>query len=824
MLRALHEGWTVMAVGGGAPSEVMGVRVPATVPGCVHLDLLNAGLIPHPYLDLNEPTVAWIGYVDWCYETTVELSAADLPADGERLDLVAKGLDTLATIEVNGTTIGRTANQHRSYRFDLGGLVHQGTNTLSITFDAAMPYIEKSWVGNGKRPHVNQHPFAELRKMACNFGWDWGADLVTAGIWRDLSLHKWAGARIASVRPLTTVDAGRPALTTHVDVERAALTGDLEIEVSVAQRTAGSVVSQGQTAATTHLQVPDADLWWPHGYGEQSLYDVDVSLSAGDCVLDTWHGRVGFRTTQLDTSADEHGTAFQLVINGEPVFVKGLNWLPGDSFPARMVREDYASLLRKSVEANANLLRVWGGGIYESDEFYSCCDELGLLVWQDFPLACAAYAEEEPILGEVVAEARENVARLSEHPSLVLWNGGNENIWGYEDWGWKESLAGRTWGLGYYEKIFPSLVAELDPTRPYSPGSPYSFRPGIHPNDPAHGSMHIWDVWNQEDYTHYATYSPRFVSEFGFQGPPTWATLTRWIHDEPLSHDSAGMLLHQKAEEGDKKLARGLAPHLPAPETFDDWHWATSLNQARAMRFGIEHFRSQSPVCAGTIVWQVNDTWPVTSWAAIDSDGRRKPLFYAIKAAYRDRMLMFSVAGDSMQLRVVNDSGHPWVETVEVAARGGDGSILQSVDIELDVAPRESVHINLPGQLAAVAAPDALVLSADSAHGRATHFYVEDVDGRLPDAGLEAEVERTATGYAVHVLARSVVRDLAVLADRAAADATVDDMLLTLFPGERVTISVFTEAELSYDDLISPLVLRHANQLVTAARSAAVDP
>ena len=304
MLRALHEGWTVMAVGGGAPSEVMGVRVPATVPGCVHLDLLNAGLIPHPYLDLNEPTVAWIGYVDWCYETTVELSAADLPADGERLDLVAKGLDTLATIEVNGTTIGRTANQHRSYRFDLGGLVHQGTNTLSITFDAAMPYIEKSWVRNGKRPHVNQHPFAELRKMACNFGSDWAPISSRQGSGAISSLHKWAGARIASVRPLTTVDAGRPALTTHVRRRAGSAHGRPGDRGVRCPENSRQRVSQGQTAATTHLRCRTPTVVATR-VRRAALYDVDVSLSAGDCVLDTWHGRVGFRTTQLDTSADE---------------------------------------------------------------------------------------------------------------------------------------------------------------------------------------------------------------------------------------------------------------------------------------------------------------------------------------------------------------------------------------------------------------------------------------------------------------------------------------------------------------------------------------
>jgi beta-mannosidase len=288
MLRALHEGWTVTAAGGGSPSHVADVSVPAVVPGCVHLDLLNAGLIPDPYLDLNEPTLAWMGFVDWRYETDLDLSPDDLPTAGERLDLVAEGLDTLATIQVNGKTIGRTANQHRSYRFDLRGSVHEGTNTLSITFSAAMPYVQESWERNGRRPHVNAHPFAELRKMACNFGWDWGADLVTAGIWRPIWLHKWSGARVSAVRPLATVEDGVPSLTAHVEVERASAEQDLEVTVSAAGETATGVVPPGQTSVAVGLKAPDAGLWWPNGYGDQSLYAVDVSLGCEDHLLDAW--------------------------------------------------------------------------------------------------------------------------------------------------------------------------------------------------------------------------------------------------------------------------------------------------------------------------------------------------------------------------------------------------------------------------------------------------------------------------------------------------------------------------------------------------------
>jgi beta-mannosidase len=819
MLRSLHENWTVRAVGGAAPDDVVGTVVPATVPGCVHLDLLAAGMIPDPYLDANEEELSWIGYVDWRYETTVHLTQDELLVGTDRLDLVAEGLDTLATIEVNGVELARTCNQHRSYRIDLRGAVREGDNTLAITFAAAMPAIN-TIAATDERPHVNAHPFNAIRKMAANFGWDWGADLVTAGIWRPISLHRWGIARIASVRPLVGVRDGVPTLSAHVEIERADRTFPVSVVCEVTGVRAEATVPAGETSAIVSMEVPDARLWWPHGYGDQPRYEVIVNLIQDRVEVDSWSGRVGFRTTELDTSADLDGIAFTIRINGEPVFAKGANWIPGDSFPARLTGDDYRSLLQQASDANVNLLRVWGGGIYEADQFYDLCDELGIMVWQDFLLACAAYAEEQPLRGEIIAEARENVTRLSKHPSLVLWNGGNENIWGHEDWGWKHSLADRTWGLAYYEEIFPDIVAELDPTRPYCPGSPYSFKGGIHPNDPDFGCMHIWDVWNEADYTHYAAYKPRFVSEFGFQGPPTWTTLTAAIHDEPLSNTSPGMLVHQKAADGDDKLTRGMAPHLPRPTNFDDWHWATSLNQARAMQFGIESFRAQAPRCMGTVIWQLNDTWPVTSWAAIDWGGRRKPLWYAMRSAYRDRVVTFVQVEGRLELAAINDSGQRWTEQLDVSVRDINGVALTSTAIEVDVPPRAVVRVSLAGAASSQpASDDAIAVTADGTAGRATWFYAEDVAGRLADPDFDAVVDKVVDGYAVRITAHTLLRDIVLLADRAAPDAVADKALITLCRGETATIRVRTRGDLCVEQLTSPIVLRTANQLVAATRT-----
>jgi beta-mannosidase len=810
----LSDGWTVTAVAGPAPKTVTG-SIPATVPGCVHLDLMAAGLVPDPYLDRNEEQLTWIGRVDWRYESSFDWPGAD--AD-EQVELVALGLDTVATIELNGTVVAHTANMHRSYRFPVGALLRPGSNAIAIIFAAGLTEAERRSEELGPRPHVNPHPFNALRKMACNYGWDWGPDVVTAGIWRPISLETWRGARIAAARPLTEIDGSAGILRTSVDLQRApGVNTPLTVEVTVAGVTAAVEVPAGKSSALVESRVADVAQWWPHGYGEQPLHDVEVRLSADAVELSSWHGRVGFRNIELDTTPDEHGTPFALSVNGIPLFARGANWIPDDCFLPRVTRERYDQRLRQATAANVNLLRVWGGGIYESDDFYDLCDELGILVWQDFLFACAAYTEDEPLRSEVVAEAREAVTRLSPHPSLALWNGCNENIWGREEWGWKEPLGDLSWGWGYYTEVLPAIVAELDPTRPYSPGSPYSMSPGHHPNDPSHGTMHIWDVWNDRDYTVYRDYLPRFCSEFGFQGPPTWATLTRAVHDQPLQPHSPGMLAHQKADDGNGKLDRGLRSHLPEPASFEDWHWATSLNQARAITCGVEHFRSWSPVCRGSVVWQLNDCWPVSSWAAIDGDGRLKPVWYALRRSYRDRLLTVQPRGDGLAVVAVNDSGERWTGSVQLSRHGFDGTLHAKAVVQLDVEARESVTLPVPAEVATPHDRAQEVLVVEGLGQRAWWQFAEDVDAALPAQQLSATATQVEGGYRVDVRAEAYVHDLALLADRLAPDAVVDDMLVTLLPGDSVQFLVRTECSLPVEALVAPSVLRSANQLVAPA-------
>jgi beta-mannosidase len=828
----LHSGWTVRAAGGPVPPRIGDRPVTAAVPGTVHTDLLAAGLIADPYTGTHETDLAWMHRAAWLYESVLATGEA---GPDERVDLVFEGLDTVATVLLDGTELGRTANMHRGYRFDIRELLRPGDQALSVRFDSALEYAEAVERRLGPRPHTNTHPFNAVRKMACSFGWDWGPDLQTAGIWRPARLERWRVARLARVRPLATLDAdgttGR--LAVHAEIERSGLgdAGELLLRVTVGglpgrpEGIAAEVtIAAGSDRGTVEVEVPGAPVWWPAGHGEHPLASVTVELldaAALGVPLDSVTRRAGFRSVALDESPDAAGSRFALVVNGREVFVLGLNWIPEDHLLTRITRRDYAEAIDRAVAANANLLRVWGGGIYESDDFYDACDERGVMVWQDFLLACAAYAEEDPLRGEILAEARENVARLCGHPSLVLWNGGNENIWGHEDWEWKGRLGDRSWGAGYYYDDFPAILAELDPTRPYHPGSPSSpgFDPEVvHPNDDRHGTNHQWEAWNLRDYTWHDRFTPRFCSEFGWQAPPAWPTLTAAIEPAELRKDSPAFLLHQKAEDGAGKLDRGLARHVGVPEEFAAWHWATQLIQARAATHAVRHLRSHAPHTMGSIIWQLNDCWPVTSWSVVDGAGRRKPAWYALRRAYAPRLISFQVRDGAVALVAVNDTDRPWTGPARLRRVGFDGTELAGARLDVHVAARSVTTVRLPAALPAAGDVTREVLVADLDGLRATRLFAEDTELAYDHAPLTARVARAGGGYRVTVTASGFARDVAVLADRAAPDAVVDDMLVDLLPGESHTFTVRTDAVLSAADLlVAPEVLRSANALAARA-------
>lgn len=812
--RALHEGWSVEAAGG--PSPLVSGPVPATVPGVVHTDLLAAGLIPDPYLDDNESALAWIGLVDWTYRTRFDVAASALAAD-ERHELVFDGVDTVARISMNGRTIAEVQNQHRTHRIDVTDVLQAGANDLVVAFRSPIKHANAASLQYGPRPRPYPLPYEAIRKSACSFGWDWGISTATSGLWRPVALESWSHARLADVRVVATPvgDGGEVAVTVALDRTAA---DAVVLDVIAGPARESVTISAGESAASVVVALGSVDRWWPRGHGAQPLYDVRVVLRDGDVVRDEAVRRVGFRTLVWDAEPDADGTPFQLVVNDRPIFVQGVNWIPDDAFPSRVDRARYERRLRQAADAHINLVRVWGGGVYEADDFYELCDELGLLTWQDFLFACAAYPEEEPLRGEIEAEARQNVARIAHHASLALLTGNNENIWGFEDWGWQQRLDGRTWGAHYYYELFPQVIAEIAPHVPYAPASPFSpetrwdgeAQTGPHPNDARRGTMHLWEQWNRQDWTTYRDVVPRFVAEFGWQAPPTWTTLTRSISDDPLTPESPGMIVHQKAESGNAKLESGLLPHYRVPVDMETWHWAMQLNQANAVGAALDWFRSHAPRTAGAVIWQLNDCWPVTSWAAIDGDEREKPLLHAIRASFAPRRVLVQPHADGLVAVVDNDTDEAWSGPLVLARRGFDGAVLASDERPVEVPARGRVVVPLPEPVASASDAAAELVTAEAQGERGLWFFAEPRDSALGEALLDVVV----AGDEVRVSARSLVRDLTLLVDKFAPDAAVSEGLVTLLPGETAVLRVRGAGAFDASHVTAPGVLRSANELV----------
>ncbi len=810
----VHDGWTVEpAAGPLVPRNVAEAGpVPATVPGCVHTDLLAAGLIADPFVGTNEKAQEWIGSTSWRYRTEFARPASD----AEHLDLVFEGLDTIATVLLNGAEILRSRNQHRSFRVPIVDRLVDGPNRLEVVFDAPVPEADRASLELGYRPHVNHHPYNSIRKMACSFGWDWGLDTATSGIWRPVRLEAWSTARIAELVVTPTVDGTEGRVSIRVAVE-STTDSPLTLRATLGGTDAEGPVVEGPVVdglAQLELRVPDVERWWPRGYGEQPRYDLLVELDASGTTLDHRSRRIGFRSVRADMTPDAAGVPFVIVVNDQPVYVKGVNWIPDDAFPSRVDTARYRQRLTQAADANVNLVRVWGGGIYESDDFYDIADELGLLTWQDFLLACAAYAEEEPLYSEIAAEAREAIVRLSSHPSLVIFNGNNENAQGFVEWGWQPRLEGRTWGAGYYDELFPSLVRDLAPHVVYTPASPFSTDRRLSPNDETDGTMHTWELWNRQDYPRYRELRPRFVSEFGWQGPPTWSTLQTAAPDQPLTPESPSMLVHQKAQDGDVKLIDGLVHHLPLPNTMPEWHWAMGLNQAIAIRTAIEWFRSLQPHNMGAILWQLNDTWPAISWAAVDGYGLRKPLWYALRAAYADRLVTIQPEGPLLEVAVINDTASPWSGDLRVTRRTFEGEVLAESTNAVDVAARSAARFTIDAPVAGADHSAGEVLVAELEGVRGYWYFAEARDSALPPAEFDATVRAVEGGVEVTVTALTFIRDLGLLADVVDPEAEADDMLISLLPGESTVIRVRTAGHEDPERFIEPTVLRTLNELL----------
>jgi len=626
----------------------------ATVPGHVHRDLQFNGLIPDPFESRYEAGLRWVDEASWGYRTHFEWHAVhDLPRRVIRFE----GLDTVATVFLNGEEIGRSDNMFLPLEIDVSGALKDGENELRVDFASAVR------TGDERRRAYFEleglpwetHWFDErafVRKAAYMSGWDWGPRLVSCGIWQPVRLLEFASRIKGESFLQERLEDGRFRVWVEADVE-----GDARFGAAFD----GTVRSPGEKL---EWFVENPKLWWPNGAGpvptdEPHLYEARVFLQDGSHEI---RKRIGLRTIELIREPDEHGVSFHFRVNGHDLYARGANWIPNDSFLSCVSDEDMEMQIRTCAALNMNMLRVWGGGICETEAFYDACDEYGILVWQDFPYACGHYPDSEEHLQFAEVEAQHHIRRLRDRASLALWCGNNENsvMW-EQNWGAGHGPP-RFYGEAIYNEVLPALVRELDPQRPYIPSSP------LLPGKPMEADDHYWDVWHgRGDWKFYEESKTRFSSEFGFASSCSLLAWCQVLDESEAQLKDPTVRWHDKTNKPWDTFRGYVELHYPQSETLEDWVYYSQLNQRDALRHGIEHYR-RSVFCKGTLIWQFNDCWPVQSWAVQDYARLVKPAGFDLHRLYAPQMLSIEVLGDEAVLHLVNDSHAEYQGAVSLLA------------------------------------------------------------------------------------------------------------------------------------------------------------
>ncbi|MEO1637926.1 MAG: glycoside hydrolase family 2 protein [Pseudomonadota bacterium] len=741
--------------------------------------LHDAGLIPDPYWGQNEYDLRWIAERDWVATRTFELAETDV-------ELVLSGVDTIVEVRVNDQHVLTCNNAFRSWRILLGGVAQVGQNDISLTFknaishaaaeQARQPFYLPYQEGNNPIPNVNL-----LRKPQCDFGWDWNIALAPFGIYGEMAIEPANAPRIDSV--IAQQDHDADGVTLQIKTRVSHFEGDVRVTIGGQHASVRSV--HGLCTHSVRLENPD--LWWPAGQGDQPLYDLTITAGPARETQ-----RIGIRQVDLVTEEDAAGLSFRFRVNGRDVFAKGANWIPADALAGRITPEKTRDLLQSAKDAHMNMIRVWGGGRYEADWFYDLCDELGLMVWQDFMFACNIYPSDRAYLANVRAEAVENVQRLQHHACLALWCGDNELV-GALTW-FEETRKDRDRYLANYDRLNRTLEDALlhtDPRANWWPSSPsagpLNFADTWH--EDGSGDMHFWSVWHEgRDFEHYRDVSPRFCSEFGFQSYPSMKAIRRFAAEE--DHNIAAPVLesHQKNSGGNARIAETMFRYFRWPKHFDDFVYLSQVQQGLAIKTAVTHWRSLKPHCMGTLIWQLNDTWPVCSWASLDHGGDWKLLHHMAQDFYAPVLVTAVPDGPQITLRAVNDS--PAARTIDLTARavtpaGETRTLLEtSAEIETDSA----AEVTILG--ASDLQPDEMLLldwtTDDGATGRDLFAPRPFKDYALAPPEMTAIIETDQ----VTVTAKALALFVAVEAD---VPGRFDRNAVTILPGETVTFA-FTPA------------------------------
>ena len=631
----IHSGWQMRQAGWEK-------FLPASVPGSVYHDLMQNGKMDDPFWRDNFPKA--LKRMDHDYEYKTEFSADKALLKSDAVLLRFEGIDTVADVFLNGEKLGHTENMHRTFEFEVKDLLKEEGNELRVLLHSPTRFIKEEYkhnVADGSEEAMVG--FANLRKTHCMFGWDWGPRLPDAGLWRPVKLLGIEKARVDSVYVTQKHEDGKVTLHFDVDADvydREALMG---YTVLITDPDGKETLCKG---SPEEIVIERPQLWWPNGFGAQPLYTVEVRLYAGGKQVDAWKKRIGLRTLTMHIEKDAYGESFAHEVNGVQAFAMGADYIPEDSIFPRINEARTRELLRQCKEAHFNTIRVWGGGYYPDDWFYDACDEMGLMVWQDFLFACAVYNLTDEFEDNIRAEFADNIKRLRHHASLALWCGNNEMEMFVERGLWVKTPIQKSDYVKMYEYILPKVLKELDPQTFYWPASPSSGGGFDDPNGFDRGDVHYWDVWHGNvPFTDYRRYYFRYLSEFGFQSFPSVETVKTFALPEDCNPFSYVMEKHQRNNAANGKIMNYLYQTYLYPTSFDAFVYASQLLQADAIRYGVEHFRRNRGRCMGAVYWQLNDCWPVISWASIDYCGRWKALHYAAKRFFRPLTLSCAEEG-----------------------------------------------------------------------------------------------------------------------------------------------------------------------------------
>ena len=798
---AISDGWTFR--------EASTDRLhPAQVPGCVHTDLLRHGLIPDPFFGANEQDLQWIGERDWVYQTTF-----DLPVDllsQTNVELVFRGLDTYASVTLNGSPLLAANNMFREWRVPCKPLLKEMGNALVVRFRNVFAETLPQYHGAPYWLHAfgtNDQATVKLsmysRKAQFHYGWDWGPRFITCGLWRPALVEAWSGLRIQSVfvQPQHVSAAGADiiseleVLSDTPQPARISVTMDsiqLNAEEHALQPGLNRITVQG------HLDKPA--LWWTNGLGGQPLYHYRAQVGAGGKTADEYSTKIGVRSLEIVRDQDASGTSLYVRLNGVPVFMKGANYVPLDSFQSRVTRERYESTLRSAVAAHMNMLRIWGGGIYEEDLFYELCDQHGILIWHDLQFACATYPADAAFLQNVRQEIIDNVTRLRNHASIALYCGNNENeiCWHQV---WKELCSQEIQARQeqnirtlYYETI-PQALRETDPTRYYHTSSPNA---GFNHIPYGAGDIHYWGVWHgREPFEKYAEHIARFVSEYGFQSYPELSSVKKFAGPNERELHSAVMLAHQRCmaderrdrEYGSRLIQSYMDQWYRRPEDFESYLYVSQVMQADGVRLAMEAHRRAMPYCMGSLYWQLNDCWPVASWSGIDYFGRWKALHYTARRSFAPVLISVVVKEKEMQFYVVSDRLEPIPATLEIVVLDFSGKEISRQTQPVTVAANTSeLHLTLTEERLTCSqdAAQLVIVSRlrDEKRIVAEHlmYFQLPKDLKLSPPEIAVKISGSPGGCVIELSCRSLARS--VMLACADDEGFFSDNYFDLLPGE----------------------------------------